>query len=50
MSLTAVPAEVLAPFQRTAFGSIVLHVNEDRGLQYRRVSADMLGSAGSSGF
>ncbi len=35
-----------APFQRTAFGSIVLQVNEDRGVRFRRVSADMLGSAG----
>jgi hypothetical protein len=35
-----------APFQRTAFGSIVLQVYEDKGLQYRRVSPDLLGSAG----
>jgi hypothetical protein len=39
-----------ALFQRTAFGSIVLHVDEDRGVSYRRVSADMLGSLGNSGF
>jgi hypothetical protein len=35
-----------ASFQRTAFGSIVLHVDEDRGLQYRRVSPDLLGNGG----
>ena len=40
----------LAPFQRTAFGSIVLQVDEDRGLRYRRVSPSMLGSGARSGF
>ncbi len=35
-----------ASFQRTVFGSIVLQVDEDRGLQYRRVSQGMLGGAG----
>lgn len=35
-----------APFERTAFGSIVLQVYKDKGLRYRRVSPDLLGSAG----
>lgn len=39
-----------ASFQRTAFGSIVLQVNEARGLQYRRVSPFMVGSGAASGF
>ena len=35
----------LAPFQRNAFGTIQLQIDEDRGLRYRRVSPDQLGSA-----
>jgi hypothetical protein len=40
----------LAPFQRTAFGSIVLQVNEDKGLRFLRVSPFLLGSGAESGF
>ena len=36
----------LAPFERTAFGSIVLQVDKDRGLRYLRVSPELVGSAG----